>query len=38
MLGDEGATGEVLDERLIDGRALELEVIEVLGERQPWRW
>jgi hypothetical protein len=34
MLGDEGATGEVLDKRLIDGRALELEVIEVLGERQ----
>ena len=28
------AAGEVVDERLVDRRALELEVVEVLGERQ----
>jgi len=31
-LGDEAAAGEVVDERLVDRRALELEVVEVLGE------
>ena len=34
MLGDEAAAGEVVHERLVDRRALELEVGEVLGERQ----
>ena len=34
LLGDEAATGEVMHERLVDRRALELEVVEVLGERQ----
>jgi hypothetical protein len=34
LLGDESAAGEIVDERLIDRRALELEVVEVLGERQ----
>jgi hypothetical protein len=34
LLGKESAAGEVAHERLIDRRALELEVIEVLGERQ----
>src|SRR5436190_19834014 len=33
LLGDEAAAGEVVDERLVDRRALELEVVEVLGER-----
>ncbi len=34
LLGDEPAAGEVTHERLVDGCALELEVVEVLGERQ----
>ena len=34
LLGDEATTGEVTDERLIDRRALELEVVDVLGKRQ----
>src|ERR1700694_6027636 len=34
LLGDESAAGEIVDERLLDRRALELEVVEVLGERQ----
>jgi hypothetical protein len=34
LLGDEASAGEVIDERLVDWRALELEVVEVLGERQ----
>jgi hypothetical protein len=34
LLGDESAAGEVAHQRLIDRPALELEVIEVLGERQ----
>ena len=33
LLGDESAAGEVIDERLVDRRALELEVVEILGER-----
>jgi hypothetical protein len=33
-VGDESAAGEVAHQRLIDRCALELEVIEVLGERQ----
>ena len=34
LLGDEPAAGEIVDERLIYRRALELEAVEVLGERQ----
>ena len=34
LLGDEAAAGEVANERLIDRRSLEYEVVEVLGERQ----
>ena len=34
LLGDKSAAGEVTHECLVDGRALELEVVEVLGERQ----
>jgi hypothetical protein len=34
LLCDEAAAGEVVHERLVDRRALELEVVEVLGERQ----
>jgi hypothetical protein len=34
LQGYESATGEVMGERLVDGRALKLEVIEILGERQ----
>jgi hypothetical protein len=33
LLGDEAAAGEIIDERLVDRRALELEVFEVFGER-----
>ena len=34
VLGDEAASGEVADEGLIDRRPLELEVVEILCERQ----
>src|SRR4051794_1705090 len=34
LLGDEAAAGEIIDQGLVDGCALELEVVEVLGERQ----
>ena len=34
LLGDEAASGEIIDQRLVDGCALELEVVEVLGKRQ----
>src|SRR5258705_10697285 len=34
LLGDKPAAGQVIDQRLVDRRALEGEVIEVLGERQ----
>src|ERR1700704_1020326 len=34
LLGDEAAAGEVVDERLVDRRSLELEVVEVFGQRQ----
>ena len=34
LLGDEVAAGEVAHQRLVDRRALELEVVEVLGKRQ----
>jgi hypothetical protein len=33
-LGKEGAAGEIAHERLVDWRARELEVVEILGERQ----
>src|SRR5271163_2500632 len=34
LLGDEVSAGEIVDERLVDGRALELEVVEVLRQWQ----
>ena len=34
LLGDKAAASEIIDERLIDRCAFELEVVEVLGERQ----
>ena len=34
LIGDEGAGGEVAHERLVDGRAGEVEVVYVLGQRQ----
>jgi len=34
LLCDEAAAGEIVDERLVDRRTFELEVIEVFGERQ----
>ena len=33
LLGDESAASEIIDERLVDRSALELEDIEVFGER-----
>ena len=33
LLSDEAAAGEVIDQRLVDGGANELEVVEILGER-----
>src|SRR5215510_1360797 len=35
LLDDEAAAGEVIDQRLVDRRAVELEVSNVLGQRQP---
>jgi hypothetical protein len=32
LLGDKVATGEIVDERLVDRRAVELEVSDVLGK------
>ena len=32
LLGDEAAAGEIIDEGLVDRRAIELEVFDVLGE------
>jgi hypothetical protein len=34
LLGDEAAAGEIAHERLVDRRALELEVVEILGQWQ----
>jgi hypothetical protein len=34
LLGGEGARGEVADQSLVDGRVLEGEAVDVLGERQ----
>jgi hypothetical protein len=34
LLGDEAATGEIIDGRLVDRRAVELEVVNILGKRQ----
>src|ERR1700737_2389824 len=34
LLGDEPAAGQVIDQRLVDRRALELEIIKDLGKRQ----
>jgi hypothetical protein len=34
LLGDEAAAGEVIDQRLVDGCSLELEVLKILGKRQ----
>ena len=38
LLGDEAAAGEIIDQRLVDGCAFELEVLKILGKRQLWRW
>jgi hypothetical protein len=35
LLGNEAAAGEIVDERLVDRRAVELEVGDILGKRQP---
>src|SRR6185503_197612 len=32
LLGDEAAAGEIIDQGLVDRRAIELEVFDVLGE------
>jgi hypothetical protein len=34
LLSEEGAAGEVIDERFVDWCSFELEVVEVFGERQ----
>ena len=34
LLGDEATAGEVVDERLVDRRAFEPEVVDILGEWQ----
>ena len=34
LLGEKGAAGERADERLVDRRVLEHEVVDVLGQRQ----
>src|ERR1700721_3542213 len=34
LLGDEAAAGEIIDQRLVDGCAFELEVLKIFGKRQ----
>jgi hypothetical protein len=34
LVGDEGSAGQLADQRLVDRRAIELEVLDVLSERQ----
>ena len=34
LLGEEAAAGEIIDQRLVDGCALELEILKILGKRQ----
>jgi hypothetical protein len=34
LLGEESAAGEIAHQRLVDRRAVELEVFKILGERQ----
>jgi hypothetical protein len=34
LLGEESAAGEIAHQCLVDRRSIELEVIEILGERQ----
>ena len=34
LIGQEVAAGEIADEGFVDGRVLEVEVVDVLGERQ----
>src|SRR5215203_5898051 len=34
LLSDEAAAGEIANERLVDRHTLELEVVEILGQRQ----
>jgi hypothetical protein len=34
LLGDEATASEIIDQGLVDGRALEPEVLKVLGKRQ----
>ena len=34
LLGEEAAAGEVAHQRLVDRRAVEVEVVDVLGQRQ----
>jgi len=34
LLGEKGATGQLADERLVDRRAGEVEVVDVFGQRQ----
>ena len=34
LLGDEAAASEIIDQRLVDGCAFELEVLKILGKRQ----
>ena len=34
LMGDEVAAGQVADERLVERRAVEDEVADILGERQ----
>ena len=38
LLCDEAAAGEVVHERLVDRRALELEVVEGPWRAAAWRW
>src|SRR6185312_12606069 len=34
LIGDEGAGGEITDQRLVDGGVGEVEVVDILGQRQ----
>ena len=38
LLGDEAAAGEIIDKRLVDRRAVELEVVRCPWQAATWRW
>jgi hypothetical protein len=38
LLGEKGATRQIADKRLVDARAREVEVVDILGPVAAWQW